>query len=95
MDKVEIPILKIEFPERDNKSIVSIKFSSSKQLSDFIGNNKRLFKSWMPIWRNIATISYEYTMYEVNKIIKIKQKEIIAEVSQITLRDRNLDIILN
>jgi len=69
-----------------------IEFESVNKMRKFINDGQRIFKIQM----KDTILGYEsmYTVFKVVKIHKIKHKKIEATIQKMTLRDYNLDTIL-
>jgi len=72
-----------------------IEFESVNKMRKFINDGQRIFKIQMKDPHRLFG-SYEsmYTVFKVVKIHKIKHKKIEATIQKMTLRDYNLDTIL-
>lgn len=90
--------LKLSFSDRfknykdGEETEAAIEFESVNKMRKFINEGQRVFK----IQRKDTILGYEsmYTVFKVVKIHKIKHKKIEATIQKMTLRDYNLDTIL-
>lgn len=80
--------------EDDDPTDVTIEFKSVSKLRNFINNNERIFKIHKPYSSFGNNKDWGFITFRLIKIIKIKNTSIDATVQKFTLRDYNLDVIL-
>ncbi len=87
-----IPYFKISF-NNSEQNIATVNFNTKKEMIDFLKSTDRLFYAMFYVY-NINGSGLVKKLYESTKLLNIKDKKIVCQIREITLRDKNLDIIL-